>query len=54
MSFRRDLARRSPKEWAVRLVLVVLAGGLGYYSLTFTLAQVMVKQNPGLAYLLAP
>lgn len=54
MSFRRDLARRSPKEWAVRLVLVVLAGSLGYYSLTFTLAQVMVKQNPGLAYRLAP
>ncbi len=54
MSFRRDLARRSPKEWAVRLVLVVLAGVFGYYSLTFTLAQVVVKQNPELAYRLAP
>lgn len=54
MEFRRDLARRSPKEWAVRLMLAAVAVVLGYFSLAFTLAQVVVKQDPGLAYWLAP
>lgn len=54
MSFRRDLARRSPKEWAVRLVLAAVAVALGYYSVTFSIGQVVVKQDPALAYRLAP
>lgn len=54
MSFRRDLTQRSPKEWAARLVLVVTTVALGYYSVTFTIAQVVVKQDPALAYRLAP
>ncbi|ODP39083.1 hypothetical protein [Sphingomonas turrisvirgatae] len=54
MSFRRDLARRSPKEWAVRLALAAVVVVLGYYSLTFTLAQAVVKRDPRLAYRLAP
>lgn len=54
MSFRRDLARRSPQEWAVRLGLAAVALVLGYYGVTFSLAQVMVKQDPALAYRLAP
>ena len=54
MSLRRDLARRSPKEWAVRLALATVAVVLGYYSLTFSIAQVVVKRDPTLAYRLAP
>lgn len=53
MSFRRDLARRSPQEWAVRLGLAAVAVVLGYYGVTFSLAQV-VKRDPALAYRLAP
>jgi hypothetical protein len=54
MGFRRDLARRSPKEWAVRLALAAVAVVLGFYGVTFSLAQVVVKQDPALAYRLAP
>lgn len=54
MSFPRDLARRSPKEWAVRLALATVVVAFGYYCLTFTLAQVVVKRDPRLAYRLAP
>lgn len=53
MSLRRDLARRSPKEWAVRLALATVAFVFGYYSLTFSIAQVAVKRDPALAYRLA-
>lgn len=53
MSFRRDLARRSPQEWAVRLGLAAVAAVLGYYGVTFSLAQVVVKRDPALAYRLA-
>jgi hypothetical protein len=54
MSFRRDLARRSPTEWAVRLGLAAVAVVLGFYGVTFSIAQVVVKQDPALAYRLAP
>lgn len=54
MSFRRDLARRSPQEWTVRLALAAVAVVLGYYSVTFSIAQVVVKRDPALAYRLAP
>lgn len=54
MSLRRDLTRRSPKEWALRFVLATVAAAFGYFSVTFTLAQVVVKRNPALAYRLAP
>lgn len=54
MGFRRDLARRSPKEWAVRLGLAGVAVVLGYHGVTFSLAQVAVKRDPALAYRLAP
>lgn len=54
MSFRRDLARRSPKEWAVRFGLAAVAAVLGFYGVTFSIAQVVVKQDPALASRLAP
>lgn len=54
MSLRRDLARRSPTEWAVRLALAAAAAVLGYYSVTFSIAQVVVDSDPALAYRLAP
>lgn len=54
MSFRRDLARRSPREWAVRLALAAVAVVLGYYGVTFSIAQLAVKRDPTLAYRLAP
>ena len=54
MSLRRDLVRRSPREWAVRIALAAVAAVLGYYSVIFSIAQVVVKNNPELAYRLAP
>lgn len=54
MSFRRDLMRRSPKEWVVRFGLAAVATVLGYFAVTFSIAQVVVKQAPALAYRLAP
>ena len=54
MSLRRDLAHRSSKEWAVRLVLAAATAVLGYYSVTFTIAQVVVATDPALAHTLAP
>jgi hypothetical protein len=53
MSFRRDLARRSPKEWLVRFGLVAVAVFVGIYGVTFSIAQVVVKRDPALAYRLA-
>lgn len=54
MSFRRDLARRSPKEWTVRLTLAAMVVVFGYYGVTFSIAQVVVKRDPALAHRLAP
>lgn len=54
MSPRRDLARRSPEEWAGRITLAAVAAVLGYYSVTFSIAQVVVGNDPALAYRLAP
>lgn len=54
MSFRRDLARRSPNEWTVRLTLASVAAALGYYGVTFSIAQVVVKRDPALAHRLTP
>lgn len=54
VSIRRYLVRHSPKEWAVRLALAAAAGVLGYYSVTFSVAQLVVKRDPALAYRFAP
>lgn len=54
MLFRRNLARRSPKEWAVRVGLAAVATVLGFYGVTFSIAQVVVKRDPALAHRLAP
>lgn len=54
MGARRKPAGRSPKKWAVRLGLAGLALVLGLVAVTFTLAQLLVKQNPALAHRLAP
>lgn len=54
MSVRRDLKRRSSKEWTVRLGLSAVAALLGYYAVTFSIAQVVSKSDPALAYQLAP
>ncbi|WP_156021453.1 tetratricopeptide repeat protein [Sphingomonas melonis] len=53
MSLSQNLARRSPKEWASRLVLAATAMVLGFYSLAFSIAKT-VKLDPELAYRLAP
>lgn len=54
MSFRRDLARRSPKEWAVRIALAAVTAVLAYYGVSFSIAQVAVQKDPARAYRLAP
>ncbi|KQM62008.1 hypothetical protein ASE75_14820 [Sphingomonas sp. Leaf17] len=54
MSLRRDLARRSISDWAIRLALAAVTTVVGYYSLTFSIAQVIAKTNPAFAYRLAP
>lgn len=53
-SRRRGLPRRSRAEWAVRGGLALLVAVLGYYSVTFSLAQVLVRTDPERAHRLAP
>lgn len=48
------LSRRSKGEWGARIVLALVTAGLGWFSVTFSLAQVLVKSNPERAHLLAP
>jgi len=48
------LPRRSPKEWAVRIALALLALVLGYFAVTHSLAQVLRTKAPEQAYRLAP
>lgn len=48
------LPRRSPKEWAVRIALAMLALVLGYFAVTHSLAQVLRTKAPEQAYRLAP
>ncbi len=54
MLLRHNLARRSPRVWAVRLALAVVVVVLGYYGITFSVAQLLVARRPALAYRLAP
>lgn len=54
MSLRHDLARRSPRAWAVRLALTVVVAVLGYYGIAFSVAQLLVARQPALAHRLAP
>ena len=49
-----SLPPRSPKEWALRGALAAAAAVAGYYSVAHTLAQVLVEDDPALAYRLAP
>lgn len=48
------LPRRSPREWAVRIALALLALVLGYFAVTHSLAQVLRTKAPEQAYRLAP
>lgn len=54
MSLGRHFKRRSSKEWAVRFALGASAAVLGYYSVTFSVSQLVVKRDPALAHRLAP
>jgi hypothetical protein len=53
---RRDQARakRSSREWAVRGGLAALVAVLGYFCVTFSMAQVVAATDPALAHRLAP
>lgn len=52
---RQDIwARHSPVEWGTRIVLAALVAVLGYYCVTFSLAQVMAKADPMSAHSLVP
>lgn len=48
------MPRRSPKEWAARIALALLALVLGYFAVTHSLAQVLRTKAPEQAYRLAP
>jgi hypothetical protein len=54
MDRRGGSGARSLIEWAVRGGLAVIAAVLGYYSVTFSLAQSAMSHNPALAHQLAP
>jgi hypothetical protein len=54
MPRRGTMARRTPAEWAVRIVLAILIGGLGYIACTHTLAYSLRNRAPGQAFALAP
>ena len=46
--------RRSRQEWVVRGLVAAAAIGLGYVSVTFSVANVVLRTNPTLAARLAP
>lgn len=46
--------QRSTKELALRASLALLMAVVGYYSVTFSMAQVLVKVDPARAHALAP
>lgn len=54
MALRRNLTRPSRTGWAMRLALAAVAAVVGYFSITFSLAQIAIGQDPALAYRLAP
>lgn len=54
MKDRRGSVARSPREWIIRGTLAALAAVLGYFSVTFSLAQSVMAGDPALAYQLAP
>lgn len=54
MPRRSLLPRRSPREWIIRGALAAGALIVGYFSLTQTLAHVVVGKNPAFARSLAP
>lgn len=49
-----QLAQRSLKEWAIRGGGAALLAVVGYFSMTQTVAQVVVKDDPALAARIAP
>lgn len=49
-----QLAKRSPREWAVRGGAATLLAFAGYFSMAQTVAQVVVKDDPALAARIAP
>lgn len=51
---RRRHTPRTPFEWFVRGVLALVATGLGYGCVTFSMAQVGARANPAFAHSLAP
>lgn len=51
---RRHKSQRLPKEWAIRLGAAGLALVVGFYSVSDTLANVVVKADPVRAHALAP
>jgi hypothetical protein len=54
MRSRGESAPRSSRETIMRWGLAALAAMLGYLSVTFSLAQAMMSQNPAIAHQLAP
>lgn len=50
----RSRLGRSPREWAVRFALTMTIAAVTCLSLAQTLAQVVVRSDPALAYRLAP
>lgn len=54
MRRRGGFSRRSPREWAVRGTLATAAAVLGYFSVTFSMAQDVAATDPALAHRLAP
>jgi len=46
--------RRSSRDWAARITLALGAAVLGYFSVTSSLANVIVKADPSRAHVLSP
>lgn len=53
MNGRHRSVRRSPREWIIRSGLAGLAAVLGYFSVSFSLAQSVMALQPALAHQLA-
>lgn len=54
MALSEALARRSPVEWGIRLVLALVLIAVGYHGIRHSLAQVVKRSDPARAHALAP
>src|SRR5690554_3810190 len=51
---RSSIFSKTPREWCLRILLTTVAAAIGLVSLCDTLANLVVKADPGRAHAMAP